>query len=109
MYNHQKSKLTNAPNSSLRMDNGSVISKPRFKLDMAKVSEPNIYDPDHINRKPLPKIACSRNGKINRENSKMDNKCFYDYLSPKKKPASENMADYMENFGVSFELPSIYV
>ena len=76
---------------------------------MAKVSEPNIFDPEQINRKPLPKIVCSRNGKINRENSKMDNKCFYDYLSPKKKPASENMADYMENFGVSFELPSIYV
>lgn len=52
---------------------------------------------------------CSPKGKINRENLNLDNKSFYDYQSPKKKAASENMLEYMDNFGVGFALPSIYV
>jgi hypothetical protein len=43
-YYHQKSNKTNAPNSSVRIEGAK--KKHRFKLDMAKVGEPNMFDPE---------------------------------------------------------------
>ena len=39
----------------------------------------------------------------------MDDECIFTSETPKNKPAEENMQWYMDNYGVSFELPSIYV
>lgn len=39
----------------------------------------------------------------------MDDECVFHESTPKHKPARENMQWYMDNFGVSFQLPSIYI
>jgi hypothetical protein len=57
--------------------------------------------PDMPISKPL-KTVCSRIGKLMRENSGLDNKCFFDNETPKTRLASENMTEYMDNYGVSF-------
>jgi hypothetical protein len=82
---------------------------------MMSKSNKNASEPDMIgfestiDMENRPKTVCSRKGILTRENMSLDDKCFFDMDTPSKKSASENMIQYMQNFGLSFALPSIYV